>query len=82
MVFDGKRLHKRRVPPSESPACTGRRAGQVANTTFFCEATEGVLQAINQTELAKGGRAEGVEARDGIPTEEAWANLPAGPSAP
>jgi ATP-dependent Lhr-like helicase len=40
---------------------TGRRAGQVANTTFFCETTEGVLQAIALVELAKSGWVEPVE---------------------
>src|SRR5439155_24027216 len=40
---------------------TGRRAGQVANTTFFCETTEGVLQAIALIELAKAGWVETVE---------------------
>lgn len=39
---------------------TGRRAGQAANTTFFCETTEGVLQAIALVELAKGGWVENV----------------------
>ena len=34
---------------------TGRRAGQMANTTFFCELSEGVLQAIALIELAKSG---------------------------
>jgi len=44
---------------------TGRRAGQAANTTFFCETTEGVLQAIALIELAKAGWVErvGVERR-------------------
>jgi ATP-dependent helicase Lhr and Lhr-like helicase len=37
---------------------TGRRAGQTANTSFFCETTEGVLQAIALVELAKGGWVE------------------------
>jgi ATP-dependent Lhr-like helicase len=32
---------------------TGRRAGQTANTTFFCETTEGVLQAVALIELAR-----------------------------
>lgn len=32
---------------------TGRRAGQAANTTFFCESSDGVLQAIALIELAK-----------------------------
>jgi ATP-dependent Lhr-like helicase len=39
---------------------TGRREGQVANTTFFCETTEGVLQAIALIELAKSGWVEHV----------------------
>lgn len=39
---------------------TGRRAGQAANTTFFCETTEGVLQAIALIELAKEGWVENV----------------------
>lgn len=39
---------------------TGRRAGQAANTTFFCETTEGVLQAIALVELAKSGWVESV----------------------
>lgn len=39
---------------------TGRRAGQTANTTFFCETTEGVLQAIALIELAKTGWVENV----------------------
>ena len=43
---------------------TGRRAGQVANTTFFCETTEGVLQAIALVELAKAGWVEPVEVND------------------
>jgi ATP-dependent helicase Lhr and Lhr-like helicase len=40
---------------------TGRRAGQAANTTFFCETTEGVLQSIALVELAKAGWVEPVE---------------------
>lgn len=40
---------------------TGRRAGQAANTTFFCETTEGVLQAAALVELAKRGWVESVE---------------------
>lgn len=40
---------------------TGRRAGQAANTTFFCETTEGVLQAIALVELAKSGWVERVD---------------------
>ena len=43
---------------------TGRRAGQVANTTFFCETSEGVLQAIALIELAKSGWVESVEVSD------------------
>ena len=39
---------------------TGRRAGQTANTTFFCESDEGVLQAIALIELAKAGWVESV----------------------
>ncbi|USQ82560.1 DEAD/DEAH box helicase [Streptomyces phaeoluteigriseus] len=40
---------------------TGRRTGQAANTTFFCETTEGVLQAIALIELAKADWVEAVE---------------------
>ena len=43
---------------------TGRRAGQVANTTFFCETSEGVLQAIALIELAKSGWVESVDVSD------------------
>ncbi len=32
---------------------TGRRAGQTANTTFFCETADAVLQAISIIELAR-----------------------------
>ena len=39
---------------------TGRRVGQTANTTFFCETDEGVLQAIALIELAKAGWVESV----------------------
>jgi ATP-dependent helicase Lhr and Lhr-like helicase len=39
---------------------TGRRAGQQANTTFFCEDTEVVLQAIAIIELAKRGWVESI----------------------
>ena len=39
---------------------TGRREGQAANTTFFCESTESVLQAIALIELAKAGWVESV----------------------
>lgn len=40
---------------------TGRRAGQVANTTFFCETGAGVVQAVALIELAKAGWVEPVE---------------------
>lgn len=43
---------------------TGRRPGQVANTTFFCETTDGVLQAIALIELARSGWVEHVEVSD------------------
>ena len=43
---------------------TGRRAGQVANTTFFCETEEGVLQAIALIELTKARWVESIELRD------------------
>ncbi len=43
---------------------TGRRAGQAANTTFFCETEEGILQAIALIELAKSGWVEDVEVND------------------
>ncbi|MGW3614531.1 DEAD/DEAH box helicase [Micromonospora sp. NPDC005163] len=43
---------------------TGRRAGQAANTTFFCETTDGVVQAIALVELAKAGWVEPAEAED------------------
>ncbi len=43
---------------------TGRRAGKAANTTFFCESSEGVLQAIALVELAKAGWVESVEVTD------------------
>jgi ATP-dependent Lhr-like helicase len=43
---------------------TGRRAGQVANTTFFCQTDETVLQAIALIELAKSGWVESVEIND------------------
>ena len=39
---------------------TGRREGQSANTTFFCESSEQVLQAIALIELAKSGWVENV----------------------
>lgn len=37
---------------------TGRREGSVANTTFFCEEVETVLQAVALIELAKEGWVE------------------------
>ncbi len=43
---------------------TGRRAGQAANTTFFCETTEAVTQSIALVELAKAGWVESVEVTD------------------
>lgn len=43
---------------------TGRREGQVANTTFFCETSEGVAQAVALIELAKRGWVERVELPD------------------
>jgi ATP-dependent Lhr-like helicase len=43
---------------------TGRRAGQVANTTFFCETGDGVVQSIALIELAKSGWVEPVELSD------------------
>ncbi|MGE4073568.1 MAG: DEAD/DEAH box helicase [Lysobacterales bacterium] len=39
---------------------TGRREGQAANTTFFCESTEAVVQAVALIELAKAGWVEAV----------------------
>ena len=43
---------------------TGRRAGKAANTTFFCETSEGVAQAVALIELAKKGWVERVELSD------------------
>ncbi len=43
---------------------TGRREGQAANTTFFCETAEGVLQAVALVELAKTGWVESVRVTD------------------
>lgn len=43
---------------------TGRRPGQAANTTFLCETSEGVLQAIAIVELAKAGWVEAVRLND------------------
>jgi len=39
---------------------TGRRAGQTANTTFYCEDEESVLQAVALVELAREGWVEAV----------------------
>ena len=39
---------------------TGRRAGQAANTTFFCSTTESVVQAIALIELARAGWVESI----------------------
>jgi ATP-dependent Lhr-like helicase len=39
---------------------TGRRAGQVANTTFLCETTNETLQAMALVELARAGWVESV----------------------
>lgn len=43
---------------------TGRRAGQVANTTFLCESPEDVLQAVAIVELARKGWVESVPVQD------------------
>ncbi|PZO41933.1 MAG: DEAD/DEAH box helicase [Pseudanabaena frigida] len=43
---------------------TGRRAGQTANTTFYCEDMETVLQAIAIVELARSGWVESVRCSD------------------
>lgn len=43
---------------------TGRREGQAANTTFFCEDVDTVLQAIALIELAKEGWVEDVAVND------------------
>jgi ATP-dependent Lhr-like helicase len=43
---------------------TGRRDGQTANTTFFCESSESVLQATALIELAKQGWVEAVPLQD------------------
>ncbi|MCB9479335.1 MAG: DEAD/DEAH box helicase [Deltaproteobacteria bacterium] len=39
---------------------TGRRPGQIANTTFYCEHQEAVIQAIALIELAREGWVESV----------------------
>ena len=49
---------------------TGRRSGQRANTTFYCENIEPVLQAIAIVELAKKGWVESVPKQT-----RAWAVL-------
>ena len=43
---------------------TGRRAGQAANTTFFCQSADSTLQAIALIELAKAGWVENVAVQD------------------
>lgn len=43
---------------------TGRRGDNPANTTFFCETSEGVMQAIAIVELAKAGWVENIEVND------------------
>src|SRR5690606_41947885 len=43
---------------------TGRRAGTVANTTFFCETDDGMLQAVAMVEHAKAHWVEAVELSD------------------
>jgi ATP-dependent Lhr-like helicase len=40
---------------------TGRCKARTATTTFFCETTEGVLQAAALIELAKAGWVESIE---------------------
>jgi ATP-dependent Lhr-like helicase len=77
--LDARAGHRRRRPRSRAAARgaghgvssflqrmgrTGRRAGQVANTTFFCETGAGVVQAIALVELAKAGWVEPVELSD------------------
>jgi len=43
---------------------TGRRAGKAANTTFFCESEDAVLQAIALIDLARVGWVESVDVKD------------------
>ena len=43
---------------------TGRRPGQAANTTFFCETPEAVLQAIALVDLARAGWVEAIAIND------------------
>jgi ATP-dependent Lhr-like helicase len=60
-----------RVLQAEAPATvssflqrmgrTGRRPGQVANTTFFCETRGAILQAMALVELAREGWVEDIE---------------------
>ena len=40
---------------------TGRRAGQAANTTFFCETDVGIVQAVALIELARRGWVESID---------------------
>jgi ATP-dependent Lhr-like helicase len=65
-VGDLDRVLQAEAPPTvcsflQRMGRTGRREGQIANTTFFCETSEGVLQAIALIELAKQGWVENVE---------------------
>lgn len=64
-VGDLDRVLQAEAPPTVSSFLqrmgrTGRRAGQAANTTFFCESTEGIVQAIALVELARAGFVESV----------------------
>jgi ATP-dependent helicase Lhr and Lhr-like helicase len=43
---------------------TGRRTGRPANTTFFCQSEDAVLQAIALIDLARVGWVESVEVED------------------
>ena len=43
---------------------TGRREDTVANTTFYCGSTDGVVQALALIELAKSGWVESVKVND------------------
>lgn len=43
---------------------TGRRRGQVANTTFLCESADAVVQAIALIELARSGWVESIAVND------------------
>lgn len=43
---------------------TGRRGDRPANTTFYCESSDGVLQAIAIIELAKSGWVESIKIND------------------